>query len=89
VFSNRTAPSAPPVNAGIRNTRSARSVVSRSSRYPFALAAYPGKSARLLVAFAVTGGMPAHSISGNETTLPPPAIELTAPATNAATKRIG
>src|SRR5271166_3563544 len=52
------------------------------------LATCPGHNATVLVAFALTGGMPIKSNAGNETKLPPPATELMAPARSAAKKRI-
>src|SRR5271166_3151457 len=52
------------------------------------LATCPGHNATVLVAFALTGGMPTKSKAGNETKLPPPATELMAPASRAAKKRI-
>jgi hypothetical protein len=44
----------------------------------------PGQTATVLVALAFTGGMPVNSKEGKVMKLPPPAIELAAPATNAA-----
>src|SRR5688572_9118222 len=44
----------------------------------------PGHSATVLVAFAEIGGTPSHTMAGNVMSVPPPAIELTAPPTSAA-----
>jgi hypothetical protein len=46
----------------------------------------PGQIATVLVAFAVTGLSPSQISMGNETSVPPPATELMAPATKAAAK---
>lgn len=48
----------------------------------------PGQIATVLVAFAVMGGNPNHTSVGNETSVPPPATELIAPARNAAAAAI-
>ncbi len=40
--------------------------------------------ATVFVAFAMTDGKPSHMSVGNEISVPPPATELIAPATNAA-----
>ena len=42
--------------------------------------------ATVLVAFAIIDGNPTQTSAGNDTSVPPPATELMAPATNAATK---
>ena len=46
----------------------------------------PGHNATVLVAFATSGGTPSQTIAGNVSSVPPPAIELTAPPTAAARK---
>ena len=46
----------------------------------------PGQMATVLVAFAIVDGSPTHTSAGNDTSVPPPATELIAPATNAAMK---
>ena len=46
----------------------------------------PGQMAAVLVAFAVTESSPSQIRAGKETSVPPPATELTAPAKNAAPK---
>jgi hypothetical protein len=49
-----------------------------------ALAIDPGTRATVLEAFAMTAGTPANTSEGNVRKLPPPAIELMAPAKKAA-----
>ena len=46
----------------------------------------PGQMATVLVAFAIVEGSPTHTSAGNDTSVPPPATELMAPAMNAAMK---
>src|SRR5208337_4232907 len=46
----------------------------------------PGTSATVLVAFAVTAGRPAERRAGKVRSVPPPAMEFTTPARNAAQK---
>ena len=46
----------------------------------------PGQIATVLVALAIVDGSPTQMSAGNDTSVPPPATELMAPATNAATK---
>ena len=46
----------------------------------------PGQIATVLVAFAVTEFSPSQISAGKETSVPPPATELMAPARNAAPK---
>ena len=46
----------------------------------------PGQMATVLVAFAVIDGRPSQTSAGNDTSVPPPATELIAPAAKAATK---
>src|SRR6185503_6945233 len=46
----------------------------------------PGHSATVLVALAEIGGTPSQTIAGNVISVPPPAIELTAPPISAARK---
>ena len=46
----------------------------------------PGQSATVLVALAEIGGSPSQTSAGNVNSVPPPAIELTAPARSAAVK---
>jgi hypothetical protein len=43
-----------------------------------------GQIPTVLVAFATMDGRPIQMSAGNETSVPPPATELMAPATNAA-----
>src|SRR5262249_51676715 len=50
-------------------------------------ASAPGEIAIVLVAFARTGSMPAHTSAGKEMSEPPPATEFTTPASTAAAKR--
>ena len=46
----------------------------------------PGQIATVLVAFAVTEFSPSQISAGNESSVPPPAMELIAPARNADAK---
>ena len=46
----------------------------------------PGQSATVLVALAASAGIPSQTIAGNVRSVPPPAIELTAPPSRAARK---
>ena len=58
-----------------------------ATRYYQTLAGCPGHSATVLVALALTGGIPTKSRAGNEIKLPPPATELMPPAMTAAKNR--
>ena len=49
---------------------------------------WPGQSATVFVAFALTGGMPNATSAGKEKNEPPPATALSAPAQKAAAARI-
>src|SRR5688500_9188370 len=44
----------------------------------------PGHNATVLVALAESGGLPSQTIAGNVRSVPPPAIEFTAPPASAA-----
>ena len=61
-----------------------RSTLAISRRYPHALPTVPGQIATVLVALAVTESSPSQINVGNDTSVPPPATELIAPARNAA-----
>ena len=90
VMSRTQAPSRPPTTpVTVSGTITRRDKLRNSLRYAQTLAGWPGHSATVLVALALTGGMPANNSDGKETKLPPPATELMAPAATAATKRRG
>jgi hypothetical protein len=57
-----------------------------SLQYPTALLSEPGQSAAVFVAFDIISGSPNATRDGNETSVPPPATELIAPAAAAAVK---
>src|SRR5258708_25155819 len=83
-----TAPIAPPRSAGIVSSIIQRGTVASSRRNPTAPASDPGQSATAFVAFAITGSTPTHIKAGNESNVPPPAMELMVPATKAAMQMI-
>jgi len=56
-----------------------------SLRNPRTPANEPGQIATVFVALAITAGRPIQMSAGKEMSVPPPAIELIAPARNAAT----
>jgi hypothetical protein len=64
--------------------RSFFGVCANSRRKPHILPSDPGQIATVLVAFAVIEGSPSQMSVGNETSVPPPATELIAPARNEA-----
>ena len=89
VLSRIQAPTIPPITP----VTSSGAIVRHESlpnccRYAPMLATCPGHSATVLVAFALTGGMPMNSSVGNVTKLPPPATALMAPASSAAKNRM-
>lgn len=57
-----------------------------SLRYPNMLLTDAGQMATVLVALAVTEGRPSQINVGKDTNVPPPAMELMAPARKAAAK---
>jgi hypothetical protein len=57
-----------------------------SRRYPNIPPSDAVQIPTVLVALAVIEGKPIQSSTGNDTSVPPPATELMAPATNAAQK---
>jgi hypothetical protein len=59
----------------------------RSFRYAAALARLAGQSAQVVVAFALTAGIPAKRSDGKTMKLPPPATALSAPPSAPAPKR--
>ena len=68
-------------------TPSRKSIVelfSSSFRYPYKPPNSPGHSATVLVPFATLGSSPSQIRTGNVSKVPPPAMELIAPAANAA-----
>jgi hypothetical protein len=80
----RIAPINPPTRLGAIIARKCASDERISRRYPNALPTVPGQMATVLVALAVTESSPSQIRAGNETSVPPPATELMAPATKAA-----
>ena len=60
----------------------------RTPRYPHMLPTAPGQRATVLVALAMSPGTPRPSNAGKVSSVPPPAMELTAPLGNA-TKELG
>ena len=56
-------------------------------RKPKILPAVPMTKATVLVALAITGGVPQRRRTGKVISVPPPAMALTAPAAVAAAKR--
>ena len=87
VFNKSTAPAQPP--ATLVTSRGIMRRAGASSRFMYArvLAASPGQSATVLVAFACTGGTPMNKSAGNEMKLPPPANAFKVPAIPAAKNR--
>src|SRR5271157_1549786 len=83
---NSIAPARPPTRLGTINARKRGSAPPSSRRYPHALPTVPGQIATVLVALAVTEFRPSQISAGNETSVPPPATELIAPARKAAPK---
>jgi hypothetical protein len=71
---------------GITSSSSQRRTVRSSRRKPYAPASEPGQIATVFVAFATIGFLPIHRRAGKEMSVPPPAMELIAPASVAATK---
>ena len=83
---NSSAPAIPPTRLGRIRMRNRGSASRNSRRYPHALPSVPGQIATVLVAFAVTEFSPSQISTGKETSVPPPATELMAPARNAEPK---
>ena len=81
------APTAPPIRQGMSTFRVKCRHSQSSRRYPTAPANEPGSNATVLVAFACAGSRIATK-GGNVKRVPPPAIELSAPARSADTPRI-
>ena len=76
----------PPAMLGAVNQPSQARAPLSSPRYAHMLPNDPGHKATVLVAFAEIGGTPSQTIAGNVISVPPPAIELTAPPMSAARK---
>ena len=68
------------------SARKRGSAPASSRRYPHALPTVPGQMATVLVALAATEPSPSQISVGKETSVPPPATELMAPARKAAAK---
>src|ERR1035441_9180471 len=81
---NSTAPAIPPTRLGTIRMRNRGSASRNSRRDPEHVPSVPGQIATVLVAFAVTELSPSQISAGKETSVPPPATELMAPAKNAA-----
>ena len=86
VRSSSSAPIKPPASEGGTKSSIQRRIGARSFRKAAMAASAPGQSARVLVALAMIGARPSQSSAGNETSVPPPASELIAPATAPAAK---
>src|SRR5437016_5400655 len=82
------APTAPPTTLIAPNLIRMVELFSSSLRYPKSPPNSPGQSATVLVAFAILGSRPSQISTGKVIRVPPPAIELIAPATKAQARRI-
>jgi hypothetical protein len=80
------APMRPPVTLGSARIRNRRSATASSRLKPQTPPTVPGQIATVLVAFAVTDGRPSQTRVGKVRRVPPPAMELMAPARKAAAK---
>ena len=74
------APSVAPIGGRQQQPRGQSRFFPEKSRYAQPAASEPGVIATALVAFAITGGIPDAIAAGNESSVPPPATELIAPA---------
>src|ERR1017187_235586 len=83
---NSSAPAIPPTRLGTIRMRNRGSAARHSRRAPQAPPRVPRPTATVLVAFAVTEPRPSQISAGKETSVPPPATELMAPARKAAPK---
>src|SRR5947208_14807429 len=81
-----SAPAIPPIRLGATSARIRGSVELSSRRYPAIAPSEPGQIATVLVALAVTESNPIQISVGKVSSVPPPATELIAPATNAEPK---
>jgi hypothetical protein len=88
VRSSSHAPIPAPASDGMISSSSQRRAVASSRRKPYAEASDPGHIATAFVAFARIGSRPIHTSAGNEINVPPPAMELIAPASKAAVRMI-
>src|SRR5579883_2645426 len=79
------APIIPPAKLGAMRIRKCDSPARSSRRKPQAPPTEPGQVATVLVALAITEGRPIQTSVGKEIRVPPPAMELIAPARKAAT----
>src|SRR5215217_4994713 len=79
-----TAPRKPPARLGRTSHHTRESVPFSSRRYPHMLPRDPGHIASVLVALALIDVTPSQTSVGKDTSVPPPATELIAPATDAA-----
>src|SRR5918996_6386900 len=78
------APNAPPMTLVTPRRERIVELFSSSFRYPYKPPNSPGHSANVLVPFATLGSSPNQIRTGNVSKVPPPAMELIAPAANAA-----
>ena len=78
------APTAPPMMLVTPSRMSIGELFSNSRRYPYSPPKRPGQRATVLVAFATFGSSPSQMSTGKVIRVPPPAMELIAPAANAA-----
>src|SRR5918996_2958097 len=78
------APNAPPMTLVTPRRERIVELFSSSFRYPYKPPNSPGHSATVLVPFATLGSSPSQMRTGNVSKVPPPAMELIAPAVNAA-----
>src|SRR5436853_6911371 len=81
-----SAPAIPPIRLGPTSAKIRGSVELSSRRYPAIVPSEPGQIAPVLVALAVTESSPIQISVGKVSSVPPPATELIAPATNAEPK---
>src|SRR6266542_1575655 len=82
------APTVPPITLVIPRRSRIGSLFSSSLRNPNSPPNKPGQRATVLVALATFGSIPNHMSRGNVTRVPPPAIELIAPAANAPVNKV-
>ena len=75
----------PPITAMIVSAMTQDLCFSSSLRYTQALDRLAGQSATVLLALAITGGMPAARSAGKEKKVPPPARAFMPPAIKAPT----
>src|SRR5687768_5099427 len=82
------APTAPPMTLVSPKRQRMVELFSSSLRYPNNPPKSPGQSATVLVALAILGSRPSQIKTGKVISVPPPAIELIAPAAKAQANRM-